>query len=191
MVWKIGPECAAQHAKYVSARTMKGAERSAPPTDPCVPAGRGDFAESARAAGAWRTNREAGMSGAQTRIAMMSCAERQSVHDTSHAEKGDSVSGATPTPTETSDTARLRWRSNHDITAVIMGAKKLPAATPTTMPYVSRNPVSLVARLASARPRPSSTDPASTTGRGPKRSLKAPHPKPAMPMAMKLSVMAP
>ena len=67
-------------------------------------------------------------------IAMVSCALRQSVQDTSQAANGESVSGATPIPTETSETARLRWRSNHDITAEIIGAKKLPAATPTSTP---------------------------------------------------------
>ena len=65
---------------------------------------------------------------------MVSCALRQSVQDTSQAANGESVSGATPIPTETSETARLRWRSNHDITAEIIGAKKLPAATPTSTP---------------------------------------------------------
>src|SRR5688572_26865488 len=162
---------------------MNGRDRSAPTCD-------GALADDA-ATGVDLTNSEAGISRAHTSTAMICCALRQSVQVMSHAANGERVSGATPTPTDTSDTARLRWRSNHDITDVIIGAKKLPAATPTISPYVSRNPVWLVARLASARPRPSSTDPASTTGRGPKRSLNAPHPKPAMPMAMKLSVMAP
>ena len=38
----------------------------------------------------------------------MSCALRQSVHVISHAANGDIVIGATPTPTDTSDTARPR-----------------------------------------------------------------------------------
>src|SRR5262245_9703905 len=146
---------------------MNGAERSAPLTDPWVPSGVVASDAAPPPAGAGRTKREAGMRSAQTRIAIVSCAERQSVHDTSHAAKGEIVSGATPTPTDTSDTARLRLRSNHDMTAASIGGKKLPAAMPTISPYVSRNPVWLVARLASASPSPSSSDPASTTGRGP------------------------
>src|SRR5262245_7802444 len=108
MVWKIGPECAAQHAKYVSARTMNGTERSAPLTDPWVPSGVIASGAALLAAGACRTKSAAGMRSAQTRIAIVSCAVRQSVIDTSHAAKGDMVSGATPTPTDTSETARLR-----------------------------------------------------------------------------------
>src|SRR5262245_51344477 len=112
---------------------MNGAERSAPPTDPSVPSGV-VAPGPALAAGAWRTKREAGMRSAQTRIAIVSCAVRQSVNDTSHAAKGDMVSGATPTPTDTSETARLRRRSIHDMTAASIGGKKLPAATPTITP---------------------------------------------------------
>src|SRR5687768_8133802 len=112
---------------------MNGAERSAAPADPATPAD-GAAPESAAATGVGRTNRAAGMSKTHTRTPMMSCAVRQSVQETSHAANGDSVSGATPTPTDTSDTARLRWRSNHAITAAIIGAKKLPAATPTISP---------------------------------------------------------
>src|SRR5918992_3933942 len=88
----------------------------------------------ATTAGARRTKKEAGTSSAQHRTAMMSCALRQSVQDTSQAANGESVSGATPIPTDTSDTARLRWRSNHAMTAAIIGAKKLPAAMPTISP---------------------------------------------------------
>ena len=47
-----------------------------------------------------------------------------------------------------------------------------------------------MARLAAASPRPSSTEPIRTTGRGPKRSLSAPQPNPATPMARKSSVIA-
>jgi hypothetical protein len=74
------------------------------------------------------------MRSAQARPAITSCEVRQSVRATSQAANGDSVSGATPMPTDTSETARLRRRSNHDMTAEIIGAKKLPAATPTMRP---------------------------------------------------------
>ncbi len=93
-------------------------------------------------------------------------------------------------PAETSDTARLRLFSNHNVAAAIIGAKKAPAATPTRMPYTSWNSASDEARLASTSASPSSAAPAKTTARVPKRSLSAPQPKPAMPMVRKSSVMA-
>jgi hypothetical protein len=49
----------------------------------------------------------------------------------------------------------------------------------------------LVARLASARPAPRTTLPASTTTRVPKRSLSAPQAKLPTPIARKFSVIAP
>src|SRR5687767_4266425 len=132
MVWKMGPECAAQHAKNVSASTTNCGERSASATPPKGPSAAAPAASAVRGAG--RTKNAAGTSSAHARTAMVSCALRQSVQDTSQAANGESVNGATPIPTETSETARLRWRSNHDITAEIIGAKKLPADTPTSTP---------------------------------------------------------
>jgi hypothetical protein len=55
---------------------------------------------------------------------------------------------------------------------------------------VSWNCVSEVALLASTSPSPSRAAPASTTARGPNRSLAAPQPKPATPMTRKSSVIA-
>ena len=52
----------------------------------------------------------------------------------SQRAKGEMVSGATPMPAETSDTARLRLVSNHPVTAAIIGAKKALAERPTMMP---------------------------------------------------------
>ena len=130
------------------------------------------------------------MSVAQTMSANTSCAARQSICVMSQAANGDIVIGATPMPTDTSDTARPRCCVNQPITAAIIGVKKLPAAMPTSSPNASWNWSALVARLARNRPRPSSIAPASTTGRGPMRSLSAPQPKPAAPMARKLSVIA-
>jgi len=121
---------------------------------------------------------------------MVSCAPRQSPCWSSHAAKGETVIGATPIPADTRDTARLRRFGSHALTAVIIGTMKLPAESPTTTPYASRNCVWLAARLASTSPRPSSTAPASTTGRVPNRSLTAPQAKPPAPMMRKLSVMA-
>jgi hypothetical protein len=108
----------------------------------------------------------------------------------SHAANGDIVIGATPTPTDTSETARPRCWVIQPITAAIIGVKKLPTATPTSRPKASWNWSGVCARLARKRPRPSSTAPARTTLRGPMRSLSAPQPKPAAPIARKLIVMA-
>ena len=47
-----------------------------------------------------------------------------------------------------------------------------------------------MARLASARPAPTSTAPDSTTGSGPNRSVSAPQPKAAKPMVTNTIVMA-
>src|SRR2546429_7450415 len=129
----MGPECAAQQAKKVSASTMNGVERKASATPMRGPAtGAPAGAASAAWPGACRTKKDTGTSKIQTRMPIVSCAVRQSLRETSHAANGDTVMGATPRPADTSDTARPRWRSNHDVTAAIMGAKKLPAATPTS-----------------------------------------------------------
>ena len=57
----------------------------------------------------------------------------------SHAANGDMVIGATPTPTETSDTARPRCALIQPMTAAIIGEKKLPTAMPTSRPKASWN----------------------------------------------------
>ncbi len=93
-------------------------------------------------------------------------------------------------PAETSETARLRLASNQTVTVAVIGAKNAPAASPTTTPNISWNSSSEVARLANSSPSPSRTAPISTTMRAPKRSLAAPQPKPATPMARKSRVMA-
>ena len=98
--------------------------------------------------------------------AMTTSAARQSIWVMSQAANGDIVIGATPTPTETSETARPRCSVIQPITAAIIGEKKLPTATPTSRPKASWNCSALVARLARNRPRPRSTAPASTTGAG-------------------------
>ena len=70
----------------------------------------------------------------QAKSPIVSCAARQSPFVRSQAAKGDMVIGATPTPAETSETARLRWFGTQALTAVIIGTKKLPADKPTRMP---------------------------------------------------------
>lgn len=65
---------------------------------------------------------------------MQSCAVRQSYVVISQPAKGEMVSGATPMPADTNETARLRRFSNQPVTVAIVGAKTAPAAPPTTMP---------------------------------------------------------
>src|SRR5436190_17988594 len=136
MVWKIGPECVPQQAKNVSPRTMNWGERSAAPTEgngsadaPGVPC-----AAPAAGAGARRTSSAAGRTSAAATRAIVNCALRQSMVETSQLANGDIVIGATPTPIETSETARARRRSNQAATVAISGAKKLPDAVPTSTP---------------------------------------------------------
>src|SRR5690349_11286405 len=133
MVWKIGPACVAQQAKNVAASTMNGVEVSAAFTDmPLGPASM--WPASVTAAGAGLTNSAAGTKSSQAPRPIVSCAARQSPCCKSQAANGDTVIGATPTPADTSDTARLRWLGTQALTAVIMGTKKLPAESPTSTP---------------------------------------------------------
>ncbi len=100
------------------------------------------------------------------------------------------VIGAMPMPAETSETARLRCVSNQPVTQAIIGAKTAAVAPPTSRPNRSWNPDSDSARLASARLTASTIDPASTTGRGPKRSDRLPQARPAAPIVRKPKVIA-
>ncbi len=135
MVWKIGPECMAQHAKKVADSTRNWGERSACPTVMAFPplAAIGPGPPPATC-GARRTRSAAGISRAQASTPIASWAVRQSWCDSSQRAKGEIVIGATPMPAETSETARLRCFSNQPVTVTIMGAKTDPAAAPTRMP---------------------------------------------------------
>src|SRR5881628_1371502 len=112
----MGPECAPQQKKNVAARIANSRERRACER-PMPGPGPGDAVPAAGAAegAADRTKKAAGTSVAHTSAARIACAVRQSTTPSSHAAKGESVMGATPTPTDTSDTARLRRRSNHEV----------------------------------------------------------------------------
>jgi hypothetical protein len=80
--------------------------------------------------------------------------------------------------------------SNHPVTHAIIGAKIAAAPRPTTTPNSSWNATSDVARLASARPVVSSSEPADTTMRGPTRSERKPQPMLPIASAAKASVIA-
>src|SRR5581483_8424574 len=124
MVWKIGPACVAQQAKKVRASTMNGVERSAVPTAIGRCGTACELPAAAALCGAGRTKSAAGTRSTQAAMPMASCADRQSVLASSQAANGETVSGATPTPAETSDNARLRRSGSQALTAVIIGTKK-------------------------------------------------------------------
>src|SRR5215207_10049971 len=98
--------------------------------------------------------------------------------------------GAIPMPADTSETARLRWVSNHPVTVAIIGAKIAAIAPPTRTPKMNWNAMSEVAWLASARLAAITIDPVSTTGSGPQRSDRVPQAMLQHAIARKLIVIA-
>src|SRR5262245_18189978 len=107
-MWKIGPEWAAQHSKKVPARiancgVQKAASAEGPPTSgPAAPAA------PCPAPPAFCTSNEAGINRIQAPMPTTAMVVRQSYAVSSQPTNGETVIGATPTPAETSDTARLR-----------------------------------------------------------------------------------
>ena len=110
--------------------------------------------------------------------------------ETSHAAKGDMVSGAMPMPADTSETARLRCVSNQPVTQAISGAKIAATAPPTARPKMSWNARSDVAWLARNKLAAKITDPINAMIRAPKRSDRLPQAMLANAMARKPMVMA-
>src|SRR5262249_48008791 len=136
-MWKIGPECAAQQAKKVSASTRNCGDRRACAADMPLSAVTPDLTPGlaiVAVEGARRTNSAAGSNNDQARMPMRSMAVRQSWVQINSRANGEMVMGATPMPAETSETARLRFSANHAVAAAITGAKKALAARPTRMP---------------------------------------------------------
>ena len=126
-MWKIGPECAAQQAKWVSASATKAKVRKA-----CAAVIDG-MASAARsgcsgmpgagiAGGGLRISIATGTSSATATMPTVSMAVRQSYAVISQRTKGAMISDCIPMPAETSDTARLRCRSNQAEAIVISGA---------------------------------------------------------------------
>jgi hypothetical protein len=165
----IGPEWVAQQKKFVSSRMANWGDRTARPTDisACVSPFCGVAALPAASAGGRRTNSDTGIMMTATITATICIVVRQSCTETSHATSGAMVMGAIPMPADTSETARLRWVSNQPVTVAIIGAKIAAIEPPTRAPKMNWNANSEVAWLASARLAASTTDPVSTTGRGP------------------------
>src|SRR5688572_18390393 len=190
-MWKMGPECAPQQAKYVSASTMNCGERSALAADDSVTsfgaaAARGEAPGACRV----RTDSAAGISSTHDTIPIASIAGRHPCVVTRYWASGDIVSGAMPIPAETSETASARRCSNQPMTVAIIGAMKALEENPTSAPYASWNCPSDSARLASVSAAPSSTEPIITTRRTPQRSLAQPQKKEPAPSVRKFRLMA-
>src|SRR3984885_11117651 len=146
----MGPECVAQQKKLVSANTMNCGDRINCPmgiagsrlaaSPPCV--------EARSRAGGRRTKSDTGTSTDTTSTATICSTCRQSCTLASRATHGDIVRGATPNPTDTSDTARLRCVENQPVTQAMIGAKIAEVARPTNNPNANWNPISDGAMLA-------------------------------------------
>src|SRR4029453_9278364 len=133
-MWKIGPECAAQHRKKTRPSTMNWRERSASASELIGPSSTGPAAGALPAGtGGCRTHIAARVNNTHALTPITNIAVRQSYAVINQRANGEIVIGATPMPAETSDTARLRLLSNHSVAAAIIGAKKAPAARPTRM----------------------------------------------------------
>src|SRR5678815_4510889 len=119
-MWQIGPECAAQQAKKVRASTMNCRERKACASEVIEPAASpGAAAPAVASTGRCRTRNDAGISNTHASTPMSNIAVRQSYAVISQRANGEIVSGATPMPAETSETARLRCVSNHAVVAAV------------------------------------------------------------------------
>src|SRR5713226_6047372 len=132
----IGPECVAQHKKFVAIRMMNCGERTACASD--ISGGGAPSPDGAACAlstaGGRRTSSETGIMMAATTMASTCIEVRQSWFDTSQAASGDMIIGAIPMPAETSETARLRCVSNQPVTVAIIGAKIAAAEPPIINP---------------------------------------------------------
>src|SRR6185312_9816655 len=136
-MWKIGPEWAAQHAKFASARLQNTGVFSAPATVmPAgeAPAANGTPADRASATGAGRNSSAAGRMIAQAMNPSVSMAKRQSCVTISQRASGAIRVVPSARPADTSDTARLRWRVNQLAVAAVNGTYTAPAARPTAVP---------------------------------------------------------
>src|SRR5580704_12407510 len=123
-MWKIGPECAAQHAKFAIARLQNTGVFSACRTViPAVaaPATGGAAVDPTSTAGAGRSSKAAGRMTAQAIKPSVSMAKRQSWVTISQRASGAITVVPSARPAETRETARLRWRVNQLLVAAVSG----------------------------------------------------------------------
>ena len=93
--------------------------------------------------------------------------DRQSWLSSIRAAMGDMVTGASPIPAETRDTARLRCVMNQPVTLAIIGANNAAMAPPANRPKQSLTSASIGACPAARKLSENSAAPASITGLAP------------------------
>ena len=123
-MWKIGPECAAQHAKYASAMAANCGVRSACPivnSRPSPPAVAPPPAPAGSAGGS-RTSRPAGMMTTSATSPSTSMAVRQSYAEIIQRAIGPITEEPRLSPADTRATARLRWAVNQRVVVAVIGA---------------------------------------------------------------------
>src|ERR1700722_14514337 len=179
----MGPEWVAQQKKLVSTSTTNCCERNASPTDMPDCGSTSDAVLAFTSAGGRRTRSAAGIMRRAATAARISSVVRQFMVETSHAANGAMVIGAMPMPAETSDTAKLRWVSNHPVTQAIIGTMMAAALAPTRSPKINWNARSDVTWDVRATLTARLIAPVMTIARGPKRSER-------LPQAMLLNAMA-
>jgi hypothetical protein len=115
-MWKIGPECATQHAKCVSAINQNCGERQI--------SGSGTLRSVTPpvATGAFLIRSARGMITIQTTSPSTSMATRQSYPLMSQRVKGAMTKVPTPVPADTRATARPRRAVNQCVVVVVSGA---------------------------------------------------------------------
>ena len=119
--WKIGPECAAQHAKCVSAMAQMGHDARICPTGdetlarPLAQPGAG------AAVGDGLRKSAQGITISQARSPRTTKALRQSSSLMSQRESGDSAMMPSPLPADTMAAAMPRRSSNHRIARTVRG----------------------------------------------------------------------
>src|SRR5262249_3426173 len=121
-MWKMGPEWAAQHAKCAPASAANCGVRNACAAVHSTSGASDLLAAPAARCGAGRTRKHAGIRSTQAAIPITSIAVRQSYVVISQLADGAIVSGATPMPADTNETARLRCFSIQALATATIGA---------------------------------------------------------------------
>src|SRR3954471_21623946 len=141
-MWKSGPEWAAQQAKLASDRIQNTGVFSACPS--VMSARMTPLADVlavavSSPAGAGRSSTAAGRITPQAMTPRANMAKRQSCVTISQRASGATSVVPSARPAETSDTARLRWRTNQLAAAAVNGTYMAPAARPGAGTYTAQN----------------------------------------------------
>ena len=122
-MWKIGPECAAQHAKWVSAIIQNcGVASTSPAEYVWLAAGAAPPSAAAPRSAGSRISRATGMITSHARSPRTISAMRQSAQLVSARASGATIRIPKPMPADTSATARPRRAVNHLVAVEVSGA---------------------------------------------------------------------